>query len=278
MWRKRVLVGWAAVAISLGWLAAVGAGQATETTVQRILATDTAALRKQVGQEATVVGQIARTGQSKGGMQFLNFADSEFTAVCHAEDVAEFRKGEPVEAYRGQAVEITGTVELYRGKLQIRLREPSQINVQAEPQRAETTPAPADSASPAEFALRQIGEDVWLSPAGLRYQGRDPAGLSRVEHISRHVADIPSRDGPHGVFDGGRDKAFAVIDEAWKLAHSRRLRPVAEGERSSYTVDMGRRIGFLGGRAGAAQKHPPLSHVFIVFETGTTNIITAFPK
>ena len=119
---------------------------------------------------------------------------------------------------------------------------------------------------------------MWLSPAGLRYQGRDPAGLSRIEHIGRHMADIPTRDGPHGVFDGGRERAFAVIDEAWKLAHARRLRPVAEGERSSYTVDMGRRVGFLGGRTGAARKHPPLSRVFIVFETGTTNIITAFPK
>ena len=127
MGRRRVLVEWAAVAISFGWLAAVCAGQATETISQRILATNTAALRKQVGHEATVVGRISRTGQSKSGMQFLNFADSEFTVVCPEEDVAKFSEGVPVEAYRGQDVEITGTVELYRGKVQIRLREPSQI-------------------------------------------------------------------------------------------------------------------------------------------------------
>ena len=113
-------------------------GQATETASPRILATNTAALRKQVGQEATVVGRISRTGQSKSGMQFLNFADSEFTVVCHEEDVAKFAEGVPVEAYRGQDVEITGTVELFRGKVQIRLREPSQIKIRAERQDADT--------------------------------------------------------------------------------------------------------------------------------------------
>ena len=107
------------MAISFGWLAAVFAGQATETISQRILATNTAG-PQQVGQEATVVGRISRTGQSKSGMQFLNFADSEFTVVCHEEDVAKFSEGVPVEVYRGQDVEITGTVELYRGKVQVR--------------------------------------------------------------------------------------------------------------------------------------------------------------
>ena len=278
MWRTRFAWVWAAVAVGLVCLAAACAAQAPEATRDRILASHTAALRKQVGHEVTVVGRIARTGQSQGGMQFLNFADGELTVVCRSEDVANFQDGEPVEAYRGQDVEITGTVDLYRGKVQIRLREPSQIKVRKADEQAAAKSEPADGSSTEHFTLRHVGDDVWLSPAGLRYQGRDPAGLSRVEHISRHLADIPSRDGPHGVFDGGRERAFAVIDEAWRLAHTRRLRPVAEGDRSSYTVDLGRRIGFLGGRTGAAQKHPPLSRVFIVFETGTTNIITAFPK
>ena len=94
-------------------------------------------------------------------------------------------------------------------------------------------------------------------------------------------------DQPHGkaVWPGvDRDEvtadleAFAVIDEAWRLAKQRKLRPTREGSRSSYTVRLGRRVGYLGGRTGAARGNPPLDRVFIVFETGTQNIITAFPK
>jgi len=278
MWRRRVLIGWAAITVSWGSLAAVCGGQAAATAGPRIRAADVAALRRQVGQEVTVAGRVSRTGESQSGMQFLNFADSEFTVVCHKADAARFPGGTPADTYRGRDVEITGTVELYRGKVQIRLRTPAQIREVGHRPPGRPQADPDGGPPPAEFALRQIGDDVWLSPAGLRYQGRDPAGLSRVDHICRHVTDIPSREGPHGVFDGGRERAFAVIDEAWKLARSRRIRPAVEGERSSCTVEMGRRIGFLGGQTGAARKHPPLSRVFIVFETGTTNIITAFPK
>ena len=117
-----------------------------------------------------------------------------------------------------------------------------------------------------------------MSPAGLRYQGRDPQQLTRVEHIMRHVRDQPNRDGPHGVFDGGKGIAFAVIDEAWALAQKKKLSPKREGDRSSYTIRMNRRVGYLGGTVGKAKGHPPLDRVFIVFETGTKNIITAFPR
>jgi hypothetical protein len=274
MWWRRVTILVAVLAVGLGsladaWVAAAdGSGIAAENVTS---------LRKQVGRQVTVVGRIARTGRSDSGMQFLNFADSELTVVCRREDVSRFRQGEPAELYRGKPVEVTGTVELYRGKLQIRLREPSQIRIHST-SGDKKPPLTTVQPHPRESTLRQIGKDTWLSPAGLRYQGRDPAGLSRLEHICRHVQDEPSRDGPHGVFEGGRDVAFAVIDEAWQLAQTRRLRPVAEGERSSYTVNMGRRIGYLGGRTGAAQGHPALSRVLIVYETGTKNIVTAFPK
>ena len=110
------------------------------------------------------------------------------------------------------------------------------------------------------------------------YEEYDPAGLTRVRHIERHARDIPDRDGPHGVFDGGPSVAFAVIDEAWKIAEKKRLRAKSEGDRSLYNVSMGRRVGYLGGRVGARKRHPPLRTVQIVFETGTKNIVTAFPK
>ena len=258
----------------------VGAADEPPLAVENV-----AALRQQVGESVTVVGRIARTGRSSSGMQFLNFADSELTIVCGKDDAAKFQPKEPADLFRGQVVTVQGKLELYKGKVQIRLRTPDQIEIQAKTG-SESGDEPAKNESPDsgarvpkdEFALREVGKDSWISPAGLRYQGRDPEGRTRVEHIARHLEDQPSRDGPHGVFEGQQNEVFALIDEAWKLAQSRRIRPVVEGERSTYTVSLGRRIGYLGGRSGATQGHPPLSRILIVFETGTKNIITAFPK
>jgi hypothetical protein len=71
---------------------------------------------------------------------------------------------------------------------------------------------------------------------------------------------------------------FGVIDEAWRKVEQQKVRPTIEGDRSLYTVPMGRRVGYLGGRAGASRGHPPLKSIFLVVETGTKNVVTAFPK
>jgi len=223
---------------------------------------------EQLGELVTVRGTIDRTGESRSGYQFLNFANSELTAVCYPQHVARFPVGKPSEIYRGQQVELSGRLERYQGKLQIRLTKPAQIRVVASPKTDEHT----------RSALRKVGTDVWLSPAGLRYKGRDPAGRTRVEHVLRHARDDPQRDGPHGVFDGEAADVFSVIDEAWERAQQQRMRPNREGDRSSYTVPMGRRIGYLGGSSGRAKGHPPRTRVFIVFKTGTREIVTAYPK
>ena len=241
--------------------------QKTAST-ERVKATNVVALRKLVGQQVTVYGRVGTTAKSKSGMNFLNFASSELSAVCRSSDVSKFKPA-PADAFRGKDIVLTGMLELYKGKLQIKLTQPEQIKV-------ETLTTSPNSVKPVE--LKQIGRDTWMSPAGLRYAGRDPQGLTRVAHVARHFKNIPNRNGPHGVFDGGEGVAFAVIDEAWKLAERKKLKANNERDRSSYTVSMGRRIGYLGGRSGAQQGSRPLSRVFIVFETGTKNIITAFPK
>jgi hypothetical protein len=225
-------------------------------------------LRERVGQQVTVTGHIERTSRSNSGHHFLNFNASELTIVCFAKDAAKFKEAAPADAFKNKNVSVNGTLELYKGKLQIRLEDPQQIKILTTERRGPTR----------AVELKQVGKDVWLSPAGLKYAGHDPAGLTRVEHILRHVTDQPDRDGPHGVFDGGEGIAFAVIDEAWQMAQSRKLPANQEGDRSSYLVSMNRRIGFLGGKEGKQRRHPPLQRVFIVFETGTKNIITAFPR
>ena len=255
-----------------GYLLPLLAGD--EAPPPRIKATNVVQLREQVGKRVTVYGRIARTStSSRSKHQFLNFYDDALSVICFSQDVGKFEAGGPAKLYKDKDVELTGTVELYRGKLQIKLQKPSQIRIADS--RSQPTEHPGDSES---VELKKIGTDAWLSPAGLRYEGRDPDGRTRVEHVLRHARDIPNRDGPHGVFDGGPDRVFEVIDEAWRRAQRDRIRPEVERDRSVYTIPMGRRIGFLGGQTGARNGHPPLSKVFLVIETRTKSVITAFPR
>ncbi len=254
----------------------------------RVLAQDVPALRTLAGRSVTVCGRVTGTAVSdSSGHHFLNFDNREFSVICFAADLGNFTAGKPAESYKAREIEITGVLERYRDKLQIRLRDPAQIKIvsatdakpaapAAKPASAGAQPVPASGSSAVE--LKKIGPDTWLSPAGLKYQGRDPDGRTRVEHVLRHARDIPDRDGSHGVYDGGPDAIFGVIDEAWRNIEKKKIRPTVEGDRSLYTVPMGRRVGYLGGRTGAARGHPPLSRMFLVIETETKNVITAFPR
>ena len=229
-------------------------------------------LRKSIGKTVTVNGFVERASKSRSGNQFLNFRSSELSVICFASDVRRFTNGEPIKQFAKKQVQISGKLELYRNKLQIKLSNPSQIKIVGKTSKT-TTKAPAS-----EFKLKKVGENSWISPAGLKYKGLDPAGLNRVEHVLRHAKDIPSRAGPHGVFDGDDNQALATIDEAWTKIKQKRIKAKNEGRRSSYTVSMGRKIGYLGGQTGRRKRNPPLSRVFIVVNTGTSEVITAFPK
>ncbi len=233
----------------------------------RIAAANSRSLRDHVGKTVTVYGHIARTGKSSSGINFLNFDSSEITAVCLKDVASKFEKGEPADIFRDADVEITGKIELYRGKLQVNLDGPKSIR-RVEAKKKEVP----------KVELKQLGKDHWLSPAGLHYRGRDPDGRSRLDHVLRHAKDDPDRDGPHGVFDDGRDGALATIDAAWRLIEKHEIEPDIEGDRAAYTVSLGRRVGYLGGSVGAERKHPTLTRVFIVVERGTSNVVTAYPK
>jgi len=244
--------------------------QQNDVQPPRLKATNTVALRQLLGKEVTVYGRVESTGKSSSGHQFLNFYGKQVSVMCPSNLIAKFRDGAPADVYRGKTVEVTGQLQLYKGKLQLKLTDPEKIK------KLETT---GDSgAVRKKVELKSIGRNAWISPAGLRYQGRDPDGRTRVEHVLRHGQDLPQREGPHGVFDGDRGTIFAVIDEAWKLAQTLKLSSRVEGDRSTFLVRMNRRVGYLGGRTGKQRRHPPLARVFIVFETDTKNIITAFPK
>jgi hypothetical protein len=264
-WKHAALL----VLLVLGLLAGPSIGHEDDSQPERVKATNAAELRDFVGREVTVCGTIESTGKSSSGHQFLNFYGKQVSVFCGKDDVAKFKDGTPTELYGNKEVEVTGQLSLFNGKLQLKLTKPEDIRLLKES---------AGRAPPKTVELKQVGREAWMSPAGLRYQGHDPEGLNRVEHIERHTRDIPDRDGPHGVFDGETNVAFAVIDEAWELAEKTKLRPSIEGDRSSYLVRMNRRVGYLGGQTGKERRNPPLDRVFIVFETGTKNIVTAFPR
>lgn len=124
--------------------------------------------------------------------------------------------------------------------------------------------------------LRSIGQTLWESRAGLRY-GPDAIFGNRVAHVLRHAVDDLTRVGRHGVFDAGRRGALAIVDEAWTIARAGgpRVRTSVNGNRTTYVVDMMRRVGYVGGQEGASMGNPAANFVVIVVQNGR-DLITSF--
>jgi len=125
--------------------------------------------------------------------------------------------------------------------------------------------------------LTYEGNTAWRSAGGLRY-GADPKFGNRVQHVLRHAADDATRAGSHGVFDAGRTGTLRAIDEAFGVAQrgGAGVTVAQQGSRTVYTIDMGRRIGYVGGQAGRAAGNPAARHIQLVVENGN-EVITAFP-
>lgn len=137
------------------------------------------------------------------------------------------------------------------------------------------TPPPADANSAPLGQLTDLGGKRFRSTAGLIYvQLRSE---HRIDHVLRHAKDDSSRP-VHGVFNGDRDVILAVIDEAWQLVQIGRPPKVVtedEGDRTVYIVDLGRKIGYMGGQAGKRKSFPPCKHLQLVVEGD--EVVTAYP-
>lgn len=70
--------------------------------------------------------------------------------------------------------------------------------------------------------------------------------------------------------------ALATIDRAYERAkkNQRTTKKVDDG-RTIYTVDMGKRVGYVGGRDGNRKRKPMARRVRLVLEG--TRVITAYP-
>jgi len=83
-----------------------------------------------IGQYKTVEGKIVATHNS-GKACFLNFHPNYkiyFTAVIFASDFSKFPVN-PETYYLNKKVRVKGTIKLYKGKPEIILKDPSQIEV-----------------------------------------------------------------------------------------------------------------------------------------------------
>lgn len=123
--------------------------------------------------------------------------------------------------------------------------------------------------------LSDQGGDRFASPEGLLYVRGSQEG-HRLKHLERHTVDVPDRPGSHGVFDGGMEGALATIDKAYRKAKTgANTSRTEEDGRTIFTVDMGSRVGYVGGSEGRRRKNPMARRVRLVLEKN--RVITAYP-
>ena len=80
----------------------------------------------------------------------------------------------------------------------------------------------------------------------------------------------------HGVFTVG-DDLVKTLDEAYDIAKKggdNVIKTVQDNGNVSFVVDLGRKVGFEGGKKGSGKA---LNKINIVVVEGTDNVITAFP-
>ena len=68
------------------------------------------------------------------------------------------------------------------------------------------------------------------------------------------------KKGIHGVFDGGRQVFLETVEEFWMHVWEQSISLVSistNGSRTTYTVDMGREIGYVGVSRAQAPAHRP---------------------
>jgi hypothetical protein len=133
------------------------------------------------------------------------------------------------------------------------------------------------SATNAGNRLKYVSQDTWESPQGLQY-GPDAQYGNRIQHVLRHAEDQPLRVGEHGVFDAGRKGVVQVVDEAWISAQQGGTNVVKTtvGTKDTYLVDMGRRVGWVGGQGGSVMGNPGVNNVLLVVRNGN-QVVTAYP-
>lgn len=137
-------------------------------------------------------------------------------------------------------------------------------------------PAAESADPPGKLTLVSGTRDRFRSSAGLLYLPGSADG-HRLKHILRHSADDPDKP-VHGVYTGDRDQILAWIDMAFERGRKggRGTRRRNENGRTVYTVDLGQKIGYVGGQTGKRKNHPPCRFLRLVVENDD-EVVTAYP-
>lgn len=124
--------------------------------------------------------------------------------------------------------------------------------------------------------LEKVGRETYRSEAGLIYTRGSFHG-HRLKHLMSHAKDDPSRPGSHGVFDAtDPSELLELVDEVYLRAiRGDYDEKESESGREVFTVDAGRRVGYIGGQSGGRRNHPPARHIRLVVDGG--KLITAYP-
>lgn len=142
--------------------------------------------------------------------------------------------------------------------------------------RETTATVPPTNSGPGGFALKRLSGDRFETPAGLIYG--PSSGGHRIDHVMLHARDDPDRPQQHGVFDvQTRDEVLGLIDQAYELVRNKspQVDTRREDDRIVHTIDLRRRIGYVGGQSGRRQDYPTCRKITLVL--AGRNVITAYP-
>lgn len=185
-------------------------------------------------------------------------------------------------------VESTGGAPATRPRAEKRVAAPSASPARQPPGAAEDETQLAPAGQPPgenvgqgdalliDAILKSQDRGDYESPGGLRYTRGSKHG-HRLKHLMAHARDQPGRPGSHGVFLTQDPVAIVeLVDEAYGLAVAgQRTKVEREGDRTIYNVEMGRKIGYVGGESGNRRGKPPARRLRIVVED--RDFVTAFP-
>ena len=212
-------------------------------------------------------------------------ADPDQREVASAEESAAKKSGETPTASRSTATaadEPPVTSEKGTAQQQ-KSATPTQKTASASSKTPATAPSTAAKAKPAAAdssllygILKETGRDRYVSVEGLQYNPGSEEG-HRLKHLERHLRDMPDRPGKHGVFDGEIQDALKWIDDAYARGKrgAKGVRKTEEEGRTIYEVPFSQPIGYIGGRDGKRDGHPPAKRLRLVVEG--SKFITAFP-
>lgn len=89
---------------------------------------NTMGLQEHVGKSITVRGKVLSTGRTASdGIRFLDFTEDRAAGFVGVILPVAYEGTGNLESYRGQTVSITGLLERYKGRIQIKILNPSQL-------------------------------------------------------------------------------------------------------------------------------------------------------